>query len=114
MNEIKNAKIKSTMLGYEDHGIFTCSLWLDYGGSSQCFGGYGFDFYDKELKMRTGTAYGLNFIIGILKTLEIRKWEDLIGQNIRVEAEDNSVIRIGHFLKNIWFDPKEVKGSSGE
>ena len=33
-----NAKITSTHLGQEDHGIFTAWLQLDYGGSGQGFG----------------------------------------------------------------------------
>ena len=39
--EIRNAVIQSTMLGYEDHGILTCFLHLDYSGAGQGFGGYG-------------------------------------------------------------------------
>ena len=37
--EIRNAIIKSTMLGTKDHGIMTCYLYLDYGGEGQAFGG---------------------------------------------------------------------------
>ena len=29
--EIKNAVIDNTMLGFEDHGILTCYLFLNYG-----------------------------------------------------------------------------------
>lgn len=38
-----NAKIKSTMLGFEDHGIMTCFLQLEQASSGQCFGGYRLD-----------------------------------------------------------------------
>ena len=38
-----NAKIKSTKLGYEDHGILTCFLILEQESSSQGFGGYRLD-----------------------------------------------------------------------
>ncbi len=106
--EIKNAKIVSTKLGYEYHGIFTCSLQLDYGGVRQSFGGYTLDSYSKELKRRIGSAFGMNFLIGMLKTLDIESWEDLVGQNIRVQCSHTKVDKIGHFLKDQWFDPKEL------
>jgi len=32
-------KVKSIMFGYEDHGILTLFLHLDFGGSGQGFGG---------------------------------------------------------------------------
>ena len=32
------AKIESTHLGYEDHGILTAHLYVDYGGSHQGIG----------------------------------------------------------------------------
>ena len=63
--EIVNARIRSTTLGVEDHGIFTAWLNLDYGGSGQGFGGWALD--GKPVKRdahsrRPGTAYGCEFI----------------------------------------------------
>lgn len=46
-----NAKIKSTMLGYEDHGILTCYLILDQAGSGQGFGGYRLDAPKDQLSV---------------------------------------------------------------
>jgi len=103
--EIKNARIESVSLGYEDHGILTCMLHLDYGGSGQGFGGYVLDYYNKDIEERVGTAYGMEFIILILKTVGVEKWEDLVGKNIRVKAEDTKIIAIGHILKDNWFEP---------
>lgn len=40
---MKNAKITHTMLGTEDHGIFTFMLHVDYDGSGQGIGGYALD-----------------------------------------------------------------------
>lgn len=49
--EIKNAKITSTSLGYEDHGILTFGLCLDIsGGGGVVYGGFALDGYDKEKK----------------------------------------------------------------
>lgn len=103
--ETKNAVIESTMLGIEDHGILTCFLYLNYGGSSQGFGGYSFDEYDKGKDKRVGVAWGMEFIRNVLETLEVESWEDLTGERCRVVSDSGKVYRIGHFLKDQWFDP---------
>jgi hypothetical protein len=80
------AKITSTSLGWEDHGIFTVWLNLDYGGSGQGAGGYALDqpLRDKNDKFikRTGTASGMDFIIGIIRACGVEKWEDVEGRTV--------------------------------
>lgn len=101
MTEVINAKIESTMLGFEDHGLFTFWLRLDYGGGGQGFGGY-----------VLGKSYTTDIITGILKTVGVDNWEDLKGQHIRVEKGigfNGIILRIGHFLEDKWFDPKKPK-----
>lgn len=105
--EIRNAKITGTMLGYEDHGILTCMIYLDYGGSGQGFGGYRLDSYDKSKDKSFGSEYGMEFIKRILDTLEIDSWEKLKGTIIKVECSHCKVKRIGHALKDQWFDPEK-------
>lgn len=109
MMETKNATIESTMLGTEDHGILTFYLSLDYGGSGQSAGGYGLDDYDKTLKRRKGTAYGLQLIQAVMETVGVTKWEDLKGKHIRVQAEHTSIKSIGHFLENKWLNFADFK-----
>jgi hypothetical protein len=108
MKEIKNAQIKSTMLGTEDHGIFTFTLNLDYGGSAQGAGMYALDEPQKDKKGeflgRFGTANGMQTIMDILDCLEVSSWEALIGEHIRVEADSGQVYKIGHLLKDQWYD----------
>ena len=111
--EIKNAKIESTMLGIEDHGIMTCYLYLDYGDSGhQGFGGYGLDEPKKdkndEFVGRVGSAWGMQFIMKILDVVGVEKWEDLPGKYVRVEAEHDKVHKIGNITKDKWFSPKEL------
>ena len=112
--QIANARISKTMLGFEDHGIFTCYVFVDGEGWGCGFGGYALDVWNKERKSgrgeREGTAYGAQFIVSILRTLEIDSWEKLPGTPVRVETEGigGRILRIGHYLKNRWFDPKEL------
>jgi len=109
-NAIENAEITSTMLGNEDHGIFTCYVTVEGEGWGGGFGGYGLDQYIPEKKERIGTAYGLEFIKRILSTLEVSSWENLRGTPVRVETEGpgGRILRIGHFKKKRWFDPQEL------
>ena len=105
--EIKNAKIESTMLGFEDHGIFTYCLQLDYGGSGQGFGTYMLDAKDPADPKTVPHNYGIRHIRQILGVVGVEKWEDLPGKYIRVEAEHDGIRRIGNILEDKWFDPKE-------
>lgn len=115
--EIKNATISSTMLGIEDHGIMTAFIHLDYGGSGQGFGGYGFD----SLKVpgdynsgRIGSVFGCEFIRRVLDVVGVEKWEDLKGKHIRVVSDWGKVYRIGNIIKDKWFDPQELADSLKE
>ena len=104
--EIKNALIVSTSLGKEDHGIMTCFLHLDYGGSGQGFGGYSFQCgKDNQVK---GSAFGMDFIMEILRVVGAPSWEKLPGMHIRVKAEHSKVHGIGHIIKDVWFHPQEL------
>jgi len=108
MKQIENAKISSTFLGIEDHGIFSFTLMLDYGGSGQGAGQYCLDAPMRNKKgdfvKRVGTAKGCDVLLEILRTLEVDSWEKLKGVHLRAEHDYGKVYRIGHILKNKWLD----------
>jgi len=108
--EIKNARIKSTMLGMEDHGIFTAFLYVEGDNWACGFGGYGMDAYAKHLNKRIGHRFGIDFIKGVLETLDVLTWEKLSGTFLRVETEGlgGKIKRVGHPIKEKWFDPDEL------
>ncbi len=113
MKQMENGKISDTMLGREDHGILTCYLGIDFDSTHQSFGGYGFDEYvsDREgAHVRLGNAFGMEFIRCVLYTLEVDRWEKLVGLNIRVRRSGTSynsgITAIGHIIKDRWFDPE--------
>jgi len=111
-----NARIKSTMLGVEDHGILTCMLHLDFGGGGVGYGGFGMDEpikVDGEFKGRRGVAYGAECIRKILDILEVGRWEDLPGKLIRFRpypmlGGHSGDCEIGHPLKDQWFSFKKL------
>lgn len=115
-NEILNAQITATMLGKEDHGIFTCELCIEGDGWGCFYGGYVLDEYDKTLKKRVCGGKSLEAINQILETLEVKKWEDLKGQYIRCETSGSgwgAITKIGHLIKDKWFSFEEFFKKQG-
>lgn len=103
MLEIKNAKIVSTNLGFEDHGIFTAHIRLAGDGWGVTVGGYSLDgptFGSQEMAEKCA-----GFIPEILRVVGVDKWEDLPGKYIRIESERiGPVSKIGNITEDKWLD----------
>ena len=106
--EIRNARIESVRFGKEDHGIMTCYLMLDYGGSGQGFGGDAFDKWDETAGRRVGAAYGMEWMMRLFSALEVETLDQLVGMPVRVETEHVKAHRIGHYIKDKWFTPSDI------
>lgn len=82
------AKITNTMLGYEDHGILSCMLTVDYGGAGQGVGGYSLDTpikgRDDKFLRREGTAFGMEFVARVIEACGVKSWEQIKGRTIYV------------------------------
>jgi hypothetical protein len=77
------AKIERTSLGYEDHGVLTAWLTLDYGGSGQGAGGYVLDDKPPEgAKNRVPAEECGRWVAGIIRACGVEKWEDVRGRTI--------------------------------
>jgi hypothetical protein len=96
MDGIHNARITSTMLGFEDHGIFTAFVFVSADGASQGFGG----------RFLTGD-YTEKFITGVLRAVGVESWEELRGKYVRVDRQGGLLRRIGHILEDRWYDPAD-------
>jgi hypothetical protein len=84
------ATIKSTRLGYEDHGVLTASLTCEWKGGGVSVGGFVLDepkSADRKDYSRRGTAYGLDHIIRIIETVGVSRWEALVGSHVVVLSE---------------------------
>lgn len=105
--EIKNAKITNTMLGREDHGIFTFAICVEIGGGGCCWiGSYSLDYYDREKECRVFNAKSLEAISNILDVVGVDTWEQLEGKYIRVKDEGwgNTIDEIGNLMSDKWFN----------
>jgi hypothetical protein len=90
MNEVREiAKITSAFLGWEDHGIFTCVLMVDYGHSGQGIGQYALDGYDDESGRRIGTAFGTEFLMRLMRACGVQDWNKLVGRTVYVVKESD-------------------------
>ena len=111
MSEIKNYRITSTHLGYEDHGIFTFYLHLEGAdGIHVSVGGYALDYPDNLgiglLAKRSLTFKDITLISKILDTVGVATWEDLHGEYIRVEDNGlgNYITKFGNLIEDKWID----------
>lgn len=101
--DIRNARIVSTKFGFEDHGVFTFYLCLDYGDAMiQSAGGYCLDEHDDKTKTRRGDPRAIELISRILAVAGVKEWEQLPGKFIRVRQDHSTVYAIGHMLKDKW------------
>lgn len=93
--QIKNAIIVSVSIDTER--VLSSWVTLSFPPGGQGFGGY----------VLSGPGLAI-WVEGILKTLEVEKWEDLPNTACRIDSDWGKVYRIGHFLKDQWFDPVEA------
>ena len=104
---IKNAKIQSTLLGREDHGIMTFMIYIETSNSLFCgIGGYCLDEFDSTTKTRVFRAESMEVISKILEVVGVDKWEELPGKYIRFEDNGwgSTVTKIGNIIDDKWFD----------
>lgn len=114
--EVFNALITGTRLGFEHHDIFTYTVLLEMDGSGIGFGGYALCEWDKEKKERTGTDFGTEAIMRLLKVVGVEYWEDLKGKNVRIKTKGGwggTAVAIGHIIKDKWLNLTELANSMG-
>lgn len=102
--KLRNAKVTSFTLGPEDHGIMTGFVWLDYGGSSQGFGGY-------DLRTHNRMAVWVEKLLWVFGVNDI---QHIVGKPCRSKADYGHVESIGNYLSDErWFNPRTDLPSTG-
>lgn len=110
MSDIGNARIARTFLGIEDHGILTFNLQLEGESWGQGFGGWTLDAWNETVKERTGTPLCADFVLAILRALDVDSWEKVCGVYVRYERREGRgpISAIGHITKDRWVRPDEI------
>jgi hypothetical protein len=93
----KLARVESTWLGTEDHGIFTAVLQLDYGTAQQGAGSY-------DLRHSDAAA---RFIAGVLSVAKVESWEKVPGTTLYALI-DNGGAGLVRGLRSLPFFGKQV------
>lgn len=101
-DEISNARIVSTMLGIEDHGLTTAWIHLDFGHFQQGFGGYMLGTEDEPHR-----ACGL-FVRRAIEVVGVESWESLKNAYVRARHNHSKVHAIGNIIDDeLWFCPAD-------
>lgn len=106
--KIENALITNVDLSMADHGCFTLAMTLDGGGWGVVYGGYrlGKGYLGADDDFFSGSAAGMEYLMRIMDTVGVEKFQDLKGKYIRVATKGwgDQVKIIGNILKDKWFD----------
>lgn len=100
--EIYDCKIDYFDMGFEDHGLFTIFLRFDGDGWWQgmpgiCLGS----------RSSPPTNKGMQFLMGLLNTLEKSTINKLVGTKAKVQRVKGDIVKIGHATKGTWIDLRD-------
>lgn len=102
--KIENAIIESAEITSDDHGLLTAWVTHDFGGSGQSFGGYSL-YLPKSFAHHKLMSVAGHFIWRVMEVAGASKWSNLKGKCVRVEHDMSTIVRIGHIIKDDWFNP---------
>lgn len=105
---IENALITNVDLSMADHGCLTLAMTLEGSGWGVVYGGYclGKGYLGADDDFFDGSAAGMEYLIRIMDTVGVEKFQDLKGKYVRVANKGwgSSVKIIGNIIKDKWFD----------
>ena len=115
--KIVNAEITGATISMADHGCLTFDLFIKTASFEVAFGGYcnGHGYFGADYWDSSGT-FGVA-LMKIMDTVGVERWEDLKGKHIRIvdDGWGSKITKIGHFMKDKWFDLDEFfKNNKGE
>ena len=105
---IENALIKSVDLSMVDHGCLKLAMTLEGGGWGVVYGSHclGKGYLGADDDFFNGSAAGMEYLIRIMDTVGVEKFQDLKGKYVRVALKGwgNSLNIIRNIIKDKWFD----------
>ena len=106
---IQNARISSASLRVDRGFAITIWIFVQIEGGGQGFGGYLLSHMDRDPSPHLAA-----WITGLFKLFEVETLEALKGEPCRVDADFGRIYRIGHLLRDDWFDPEEINARCGQ
>lgn len=105
---IENALIESVDLSMADHGCLTLAMTLKGSGWGVVYGGYclGNGYLGADDNFFSGSASGMEYLMRIMDTVGVERFQNLKGKYIRVATKglSGTVKIIGNILEDKWFD----------
>lgn len=101
----RNARIIAASLGFHGSAL-TSSIIVEFEGGAVKQGLGGLRLAQPGMA-DDATSW---WIFGVLNALSLGDWKELEGQVVRVDSETEMgpLVRIGHILKDQWFDVREL------
>lgn len=85
--EWKIAKAGKPTLGWEDHGILTAYVPLDYGGSFQSLGGFCLSWSPPPNHEERYHSKSMEWCARLMKAFGVREWSEIEGCTVFVRAD---------------------------
>lgn len=104
---IENALITDIDLSMADHGCLTLAMTLKGDSWGVVYGGYclGKGYLDADDDFFSGSASGMEYLIRIMDTVGVEKFQDLKGKHVRVATKRGDPVKIiGNIINDKWFD----------
>lgn len=99
------ARIEKATLGYEDHGLLTSYIFLEYAQAGQRVGGSGQGFGGRIL----GGHFTTHWIKGVLDAVGVDEWSKIEGQWVWALHEPTKVLEITGLLTGKTYNPDTYK-----
>lgn len=93
-------KITRAELEFEDHGFLVLTIAIQGDRWGCCVP----DYCLGSKNGKSTSDKGLKYIIDILNLFEVERISDLVGQYVKCEFKQNSICKIGHIIKNKWYE----------
>lgn len=103
---IENAKIERVNLSMADHGVLCLEMTLNGDGWGVIYGGLVIGKGYLGAKEFSGTPKGIEYIMRIMDTVGVSKFNDMVGKYIRVATMGwgDTIKIIGNIIEDKWFD----------
>ena len=107
--EIENAQITGVSISMADHNCLTFRIYLKGAGFMCVIGNYRIGIGMEGADYWEGNGASLVGMMKIMDTVGVSTWEGLERMYCRISyAEDGKTVqKIGHLLKDKWFDVRE-------
>lgn len=106
--KIENAKITKVDLSMADHGCLYTEIFIEGNGWGCVYGGFKIGSGYLGAKEFKGYESGIEYIMRIMDTVGVSKYNQMVGKFIRVATMGlgNTIKIIGNIVEDKWFDAK--------